>query len=63
MLRCQLNLKIKWESLRYGYQNRDDNLGSITKEPKASLFAFLFSINLPMFSEQISNTIEKVSNR
>jgi hypothetical protein len=57
------NLKIKWKSLQYGYQNRNEQVWLMRQEADSFCVrdAFLFSVNLPTFGDQIANTIEKVS--
>jgi hypothetical protein len=56
------NLKIRWKSLHYGYQRRNQNVWLMNQE--ATNFcvrdAFLFSVNLPAFGEDIANMIEKI---
>ena len=56
-------LRIRWKSIHYGYQARNQNVWLMNQE--ATNFcvrdAFLFSINLPAFGEQIAQTIEHVS--
>jgi hypothetical protein len=56
------NLKIRWKSLHYGYQGRNQNVWIMNQE--ATNFcvrdAFLFSVNLPAFGDQIANMIEKI---
>jgi hypothetical protein len=58
------NLKIKWQSLHYGYQNRNEQVWLMRQEAQSFCVrdAFLFSVNLPTFGDQIANTIEMVSN-
>ena len=55
------NLKIRWKSLHYGYQGRNQNVWLMNQE--ATNFcvrdACLFSVNLPAFGEQIAQTIKK----
>jgi hypothetical protein len=59
------NLKIRWKSLHYGYQGRNQNVWLMNQE--ATNFcvrdAFLFSINLPAFGEQIAQTIKKFNTQ
>ncbi len=58
------HLSIKWKSLHYGYQVRNENVWLIQQEVQSFCVrdAFLFSVNLPTFGDQIANTIEKMSN-
>ena len=55
------NLKIKWKSLHYGYQERNQNAWLMGQEAQDFCVrdAFFFSVNLPTFGEQITKTIEK----
>jgi hypothetical protein len=57
------NLKIRWKSLHYGYQNRNEQVWLIRQEADSFCVrdAFLFSVNLPTFGDQIANRIEMVS--
>jgi hypothetical protein len=56
------NLKIRWKSLHYGYQARNQNVWLMQQEIQDFCVrdAFLFSVNLTTFGEQIAKTIEKV---
>jgi hypothetical protein len=58
------NLKIKWKSLQYGYQDRNEQVWLMHQDVQSFCVrdAFLFSVNLPTFGEQMANTIEQVSN-
>jgi hypothetical protein len=55
------NLRIRWKSLQYGYQARNEQVWLMNQEAQDFCVrdAFLFSVNLPTFAEQIANTIEK----
>jgi hypothetical protein len=57
------NLKIRWKSLQYGYQARNQNTWLMNQEAQDFCVrdAFLFSVNLPAFGEQIANTIKKIT--
>jgi hypothetical protein len=59
------NLRIRWKSIHYGYQGRNQNVWLMNQE--ATNFcvrdAFLFSINLPTFGEQIAQTIKKFNTQ
>ena len=57
------NLKIRWKSLHYGYQRRNQNVWLMNQEATDFCVrdAFLFSVNLPTFGEHIAKTIEKAS--
>jgi hypothetical protein len=57
------NLRIRWKSLQYGYQARNQNVWLMNQEAQDFCVrdAFLFSVNLPTFSVQIASTIERVS--
>ena len=50
------NLKIKWKSLQYGYQNRNEQVWLMHQEVGDLCVrdAFLFSVNLPMVGDQIA---------
>ena len=56
------NLRIRWKSLRYGYQARNQNVWLMNQEVQDFCVrdAFLFSVNLPTFGEKIARMIEKV---
>jgi hypothetical protein len=58
------NLKIQWKSLEYGYQNRNEQVWLMRQEADSFCVrdAFLLSVNLPTFGDQIASTIEKMSN-
>jgi hypothetical protein len=55
------NLKIKWKSLRYGYQERNEQIWLMQQEVQDFCVrdAFLLSVNLPTFGEKIANAIEE----
>jgi len=57
------NLKIRWKSLHYGYQNRNEQVWLMQQEVGDFCVrdAFLLSVNLPTFGDQIANMIEQVS--
>ena len=59
------NLKIKWKSMNYGYQNRNEQIWLMHQDVQDLCVrdAFLFSVNLPTFGEEIVKTIEKMSNK
>jgi hypothetical protein len=61
---CDFNLKIRWKSLHYGYQNRNEQAWLMNQEAQDFCVrdAFLFSVNLPAFGEQIRKTIEKIGD-
>jgi hypothetical protein len=58
------NLKIRWKTLHYGYQGRNQNVWLMNQEAVNFCVrdAFLFSVNLPAFGEQIAEVITKVGN-
>jgi hypothetical protein len=58
------NLKIRWKSLHYGYQARNQNVWLMNQEAQDFCVrdAFLFSVNLPALGEQIVNMIAKIGN-
>jgi hypothetical protein len=57
------SLIIRWKSLHYGYQSRNQNAWLVNQEVAYFCVrdAFLFSVNLPAFGGQITNMIEKVN--
>ena len=57
------SLIIRWKSLHYGYQSRNQNSWLVNQEVAYFCVrdAFLFSVNLPAFGGQITNMIERVS--
>ena len=61
---CDFSLKIRWKSLQYGYQNRNEQVWLMRQEADSFCVrdAFLLSVNLPTFGALIANTIEKVNN-
>jgi hypothetical protein len=56
------SLIIRWKSLHYGYQSRNQNAWLVNQEVEYFCVrdAFLFSVNLPTFGEEIANMIEQV---
>ena len=61
---CDFNLRIRWKSLQYGYQARNQNVWLMNQEVGDFCVrdAFLFSVNLPTFGDRIANAMEQVSN-
>jgi hypothetical protein len=57
-------LKIRWKSLHYGYQNRNEQVWLMGQEVGEFCVrdAFLFAVNLPTFGLQIALAIENMSN-
>jgi len=56
-------LTIRWKSLHYAFQDRNLNVWLMSQEAENFCVrdAFLFSVNLPTFGQQIAGVIEKVS--
>jgi hypothetical protein len=56
------SLIIRWKSLHYGYQSRNQNAWLVNQEVAYFCVrdAFLFSVNLPAFGEEIIKIIERV---
>jgi hypothetical protein len=57
------NLDLTWKSLRYRFTGRTVSVSLLRQEADSFCVrdAFLFSVNLPTFGDQIANTIEMVS--
>jgi hypothetical protein len=58
------NLDLTWKSLRYRFTGRTVSVSLLRQEADSFCVrdAFLLSVNLPTFGEQIASTIEKMSN-
>jgi hypothetical protein len=56
------NLKLKWRSLQYGYQDHNEHVWLMHQEVQSFCIrdAFLLTVNLPTFGDQIASMLEKV---